>query len=131
MSSYKIKDEAILPLVLAGYSQRQIAEMLNATPTTISKRIKRKEFAEQLSAYRQSILDNTITRLTSLSNRAVDVLAELMEDDNSFVKFNAASKILSMSQDYSIQSDLLRQIEELRDRQRSLEDNTSVTMDYD
>ncbi len=131
MSSYKIKDEAILPLVLAGYSQRQIAEKLNATPSTICKRIKRKEIAEQLSAYRQSILDNTITRLTSLSNRAVDVLAELLESENDFVRFNSASKILSMSQDYSIQTDLLKQIEELRERQRSLEDNTSVTMDYD
>lgn len=131
--SFKIKDEQILPLVLAGYSQRQIAEMLNATPTTISKRIKRKEFADQLSAYRKGILDNTITRLTSLSSRAVDVLAELLESENDFVRFNSASKILSMAQDYSLQTDLLKQIEELRERQNELMENqsASVTMDYD
>ena len=130
-SSYKIKDEQILPLVLAGYSQRQIAQKLNATPTTISKRIKRKEFAEILAEHRKAILDEVITKLTSHTNRAVDVLAELLEDENSFVRFNAASKILSMSQDYALQHDLLAQVEELRQRQEDMMESSNTIMDYD
>lgn len=131
MSAYKVKDEAILPLLLAGHSQQQVADMLGVTKTTISKRVHRPEFAETLAQYRQSIIDSVVTRMTALSGKAVDTLEELLEDDNSFVRFNAASKILSMSQDYSLQHDLIQKVEELRQRQEDLEDNASVTMDYD
>lgn len=129
--SFKIKDEQILPLILSGHSQQQVADILGVSKNTISKRVHRPEFAETLAQYRQSILDSVITKMTALSGKAVDTLEELLEDDNSFVRFNAASKILSMSLDYSVQADLLKQIEELRQKQLDLEDSQSVIMDYD
>ena len=129
--AHKVADIDILPLVLSGHNQQQVADALGVTRQTIAKRIHSPEFAETLSQYRQSILDGVITKMTALSGKAVDTLEELLEDDNSFVRFNAASKVLSMSLDYSVQTDLLRQIEELRERQNELMENQSVSMDYD
>lgn len=109
----KISDEAILILLLQGYSQRQISAELKATPTTISRRIKKPEFKNLLSEYRQRILDNTATLLTSNSEKAANTLIRLLDSDNELTKYNAASKILSYAENWITLNDLQQRLDTL------------------
>ena len=113
----KVSDELLLTELLSGRSQRQIAKELGITQVTVSRRIRDPAFASQLSSYRKQILDATVTGLTVNIGEAVDVLVELLRHDSASIRLNAASKILQIAQEYSLQNDLLREIEQIKQEQ--------------
>ena len=117
----KLKDEDLLLLMLSGRSQTAIAKELQVTKATITRRVHTKEFAEMLSQYRKKILDGVVTELTTNAQKSVNTLVQLLDEENPNVRFNAASKILQLTQDYSIQTDLLKDIEEIKKAQREQE----------
>ena len=135
MGARRVSDDDLIRLAITGISKRQIAKEVGMTPTAVTNRFKEPELAQKLAECRKMMLDSVITKLTANSERAVDVLAELLESENPFVQFNAASKILSMSQDYALQHDLMEEIERLKEKTRELQDSreasASTIMDYD
>lgn len=110
----KIQDEDLLLLVLSGRSQTDIAKKLHCTKATVNRRIHSKEFSELLSEYRRKRIDTALTSLTDGVQKAADTLKELLDSDNDFVRLHASSKILQQAQDFSLQNDLLRDIEEIK-----------------
>ena len=113
----KIRDEDLLPLMLSGKSQVAIAEELGVTRAAVCNRVNDPDFVEVLAQYRRRILDNIVTDLTSSAQKCVATLEQLLDDDSSSIRLSAASKILSLVQDYSIQHDLLRTVDRI-DRER-------------
>ncbi|MBO6197238.1 MAG: hypothetical protein J6O03_07135 [Butyrivibrio sp.] len=107
----KVDDKTLLAFCLTGYSQTQIAKELHMTKTAICRRINSEAFQELLAEYRNKLLDGVLTELLSHSQKAVLKLVELMDNENPFIALQAATKILQLSQDYSVQKDLLRDIE--------------------
>ena len=117
----KLKDEDLLLLMLSGKSQTVIAKELGVTKATITRRVHTPEFAEMLAQYRKKALDACMTDLTTNAQKSVSTLVQLLDEDNPNVRFNAASKILQLTQDYSLQTDLMRDIEEIRQAQQEQE----------
>ncbi len=113
----KVDDATLLSLVLTNNSQTQIAETLGMTKAAICRRIKSPTFQDLLADYRKRVLDGVLTALTSNAYRSVDTLVELLDDDNPYIRYQSASKILSLSQEFGVQYDLLRQIENIKQSQ--------------
>lgn len=114
----KIDDKTLLYLMLTGKSQADIAKMLNMTRTQICRRVNTPEFRKILSEYRTKMIDGILSELSINALKAVNVLVELLDSDNDFVRFNASSKILSLVQDYNLQNDLLHELEEIKESQK-------------
>lgn len=110
----KVDDKTLLALCLTGKTQTEIAKTLGMTKTQICRRINTESFQIMLSDYRKRMLDGILTDLTANAQKSVKTLVKLLDNDNPFVQFNAASKILSMSQEYGIQKDLMRDIDDLK-----------------
>ena len=110
----KIDDNTLLAMCLAGQTQTQIANELGMTKAQICRRINTDEFQTMLSQYRKRVLDGILTDLTANAQKSVKTLVKLLDNKNPFVQFNAASKILSMAQEYGILKDLMRDIDELK-----------------
>ena len=110
----KVDDKTLLALCLTGKTQTEIAKTLGMTKTQICRRINTDDFQTMLSDYRRRVLDGILTDLTANAQKSVATLVKLLDNENPFVQFNAASKILSMAQEYGIQKDIMRDIEELK-----------------
>lgn len=67
-----------------------------------------------LSDYRRRILDGILTELTANAQKSVKTLVKLLDSETPSIQLQAASKILSLSQDYCIEKDLMKDIEELK-----------------
>lgn len=70
-----------------------------------------------MSVYRKQVVDSSLTQLTTHAQKSIQVLAELLDDKNAFVRFNSASRILSLIQDFTAQVDLMKEIQELKEQQ--------------
>lgn len=112
----KVADDELLALCLTGKSQRQIADTLGMTTTQINRRVNTPEFQMLLSEFRHKILDGIVSSLIAESQKAVATLAALLDDENSFCRLQAASKILSLAQDFTIQYDILTEIRQLKEK---------------
>ena len=117
----KLKDEDLLLLMLSGKSQTVIAKELGVTKTTITRRVHTKEFEDMLAQYRKKVLDSVITDLTTNAQKSVKTLVQLLDEETPNVRFNAASKILQLTQDYSLQNDLMKDIEYIKQAQHEQE----------
>ena len=110
----KVDDKTLLAMCLTGQTQTQMAKELGMTKAQICRRINTDDFQTMLSQYRKRVLDGILTDLTANAQKSVKTLVKLLDNRNAFVQFNAASKILSMAQEYGIQKDLMRDIEDLK-----------------
>ncbi|MBQ6360955.1 MAG: hypothetical protein IJJ25_07420 [Lachnospiraceae bacterium] len=113
----KLDDYTLLSLCLAGKTQSQIAEEYGLTLSQVCRRINAPKFQEQLSQHRKAILDSVLSTLTHASSEAVQTLVDLLHHDNGYLRFSAASRILSLVQDLCIQNDMLREIEAIKKSQ--------------
>ena len=110
----KVDDKTLLALCLTGKTQTEIARTLGMTKAQICRRINTEDFQTMLSQYRKRVLDGILTDLTANAQKSVKTLVKLLDNENPFVQFNAASRILSMAQEYGIQKDLMCDIEDLK-----------------
>ena len=117
----KLKDEDLLLLMLSGKSQTVIAKELGCTKATITRRIHTPEFADMLAEYRKRAIDGAMTELTTYAQKAVTTLGQLLDEDSPKIRLNASDKILRYVQDYSLQNDLMKDIEEIKQAQQELE----------
>ena len=109
----KLKTEDLLLAMLTCRSQKEAAEILGVTEQTICKRIKENDFKEQFSKYRKQIIDNTSTRLVISSQRAVDVLVDLLDSESEITRYNASAKILQITSDYVSLQDIILRLDKL------------------
>ena len=107
----KVDDKTLLALCLTGKTQTQIAKELGMTKVQICRRINTDDFQTMLSDYRKKVLDGVLTDLTAHAQKSVKTIVQLLDNENPYIQLQAACKILSMSQDYGIQKDLMRDIE--------------------
>ncbi len=112
----KISDTKLLALILSGESQTAISEQFNMTVAAVNRRVNNPDFQALLAEYRRDVLDSVLTSLTSKSQKAADVLISLLDDKNSFIKLQASKNLLALVQEFSLERDLLRQVEELKAR---------------
>ena len=110
----KVDDNTLLTMCLSGSSQAQIAETLGMTKAQICRRVNNPDFQIVLAEYRKKVLDAVLTDLTANAQKSVQTLVELLDCDIPSIQLQAASKILTLSQDYSLQHDILRDIDALK-----------------
>lgn len=87
------------------------------TQAQVCRRMNRPEFQEMLRAHRKSVLDKVEAELADSATKAVKVLEELLDNKNAYVRFSAASRIISLTMDVSVQKDLLHEIEKMKESQ--------------
>ena len=121
----KVDDNTLLTMCLSGASQVQIANELGMTKAQICRRVNSPEFQNTLAEYRKRVLDGVLTDLTANAQKCVQTLVDLLDNDNPSIQLQAACKILSLSQEYALQRDILRDIEELK-VSKGREDITNV-----
>lgn len=122
----KVSDEELLTLCLSGMTQRQIATKLGMSQPQVCRRMNKPEFQSLLGDHRKQCVDSVMTQLVDASQEAVKVLVELMQDRNPFARFSAASRILALTQDYTVQKDLISEVERIKEEQRILSERGGV-----
>lgn len=115
----KVDDKQLLALCLSGYRQTDIARELKMTPAAVSRRINKPAFQDMLAEYRKRVIAGAMTELTANTQKSVNTLVELLEDESSFIRLKASSKILELAQEYSVQNDIMRDIEEWKQAQEN------------
>lgn len=115
----KISDEILIAELLSGKPQSQIAKEYGLTKQQVCRRTNSPKVQQSLAEYRKATLDTVYHGLASNAETAVNKLVSLLESNNPFVVYNASCKILNTLQDYSLQQDLYRDIEELKEAQRT------------
>lgn len=70
-----------------------------------------------LRAHRKSVLDTVEAELADSATKAVQVLEKLLDHKNGYLRFSAASRIISLTMDVSVQKDLLAEIEKMKQSQ--------------
>ncbi len=115
----KVDDKTLLALCLTGKTQTQIAKELGMTKAQICRRINTDDFQTMLSDYRKKVLDGVLTDLTAHAQKSVQTIVQLLDNENPYIQLQAACKILSMSQDYGIQKDIMRDIEAWKEERES------------
>ncbi len=115
----KISDEILIAELLSGKPQSQIAKEYGLTKQQVCRRTNSPKVQKSLAEYRKATLDSVYHGLAAHAEKAVNKLVELLDDKNPFVVYNSSCKILNTLQDYSLQQDLYRDIEELKEAQRT------------
>jgi predicted transcriptional regulator len=109
----QISDDELMLALITSHSQTEAAEMLGVTKTTVSRRVNKPEFREMFAKYRKQKLDTVNTRLVNASEKAVDVLTDLLDSNNEISRYNASSRILSLSQDFISMQDIVERLDKL------------------
>lgn len=95
ISRKPVLKQRLVHLYVSGYySTREIARILRIAPATVVNWLKDPEIAEMIKNYQEeekSIVDGA---LKSLRIKAVETFAELLDDDNSMVRFNVGKDLL-------------------------------------
>lgn len=114
----KITDLQIIQAILSTDTQKQASEKLNITQATLSRRLKNPKLKAELSKYRLEIIDKTSTELIKSNIIATEKLTELLNSDSELTRYNASTKILQLSRDYVMLSDIATRLEALEKSNR-------------
>jgi len=108
------KKESALLILASSPSYAEAARLLEVDPSTIYEWLKDKEFSDRLEQLRNSIFTEAISKLKGHSTRAVDTLADLLTDESSQVRREAANDILN-------HATKLKEVQEIEARLKVLE----------
>lgn len=114
MSTKRIDDNEIIVAVLTSGSYTEAAKVLGVSKQTVSRRMKDEQLKNRVIEYRKSILDTVNMRLIEGASKAVDVLLQLLESESEITQYNAASRILGLTQDFIESADIIAQIDKLK-----------------
>lgn len=114
MSTNRIDDNELLVAVLSSGSYSEAARILGVTKQTVSRRMKDEELKSRVTEYRKSLLDAVNVQLMNGATKAVRVLISLLDSESEISRYNSASRILGLAQDFVEQADILNQIDMLK-----------------
>lgn len=114
MSTKRIDDNEIIVAVLTSGSYAEAARVLGVSKQTVSRRMKDEQLKNRVIEYRKNILDTVNMRLIEGASKAVDVLLQLLESESEITQYNAASRILGLTQDFIESADIIAQIDKLK-----------------
>ena len=114
MSKKRIDDNEIIVAVLTSGSYAEAAKALGVSKQTISRRMKDEQLKNRVIEYRKNILDTVNMRLIDGASKAVDVLLQLLESESELTRYNSASRILGLTQDFIESADIIAQIDKLK-----------------
>ena len=92
-----LKQAACILHMLAGDSQRTIAQLLSIDESTISRWKQDPGFLAALGKAQADVQSATVERLRGLQGKALDALADLLDSIEPKIRLSAASAILERS----------------------------------
>ena len=116
ISRRKIDDTQIISALLNYQTQKECAEHLGITESTLSKRIAKKQFQEKLREIRKQQLSALNNQVVNASSKALQNIIEMLDSKNEYSRYNASCKVLSLADKYIITSDILSEIEEIKEQ---------------
>ena len=93
-------DDLLEALLAEGWTHRRIASFCGISTKTIQRRLKDEDFARGVSLLRRQRLSETISRIRRITDKAVDVLDEAMDDEDVKVRMRAATAALDYQERY-------------------------------
>jgi len=93
-------DELLATLLAEGWTHRRIASFCDISTKTIQRRLNVEDFAEKVSLLKRQRLSETISRITRITDKAVEVLEEAMEAQEVTVRMRAAKAALDYQERY-------------------------------
>ena len=115
-----ITDEELLNAIMSTGTQKEASELLGISEQTVCNRIQKESFKTLLFTYRRDLFDVTSNRIVSSSKKALETLVALLDSDSEMVRYNTATKILSLGQQYVASQDILKRIDNV---ERSMNEN--------
>ena len=89
------QQDQVISLMLAGQTQREVAEAAGVAPETISRwRSGHAVFVATLNQRRHELWEGQRERLANLAGAAVDTLEDLMKSETESVRLRAALAVL-------------------------------------
>jgi hypothetical protein len=92
--------------------------MLGVSKQTVSRRTSQPEFKEKLSLYRKQSLESTSAKLVKASQKAVEVLYNLLASKNEMTRYSAASRILTLANDCIDRVEIVSRLDKLEQLQK-------------
>ena len=114
MSKKRIDDNELLIAILQTRSYSEAARILGISKQTISRRMKDSELKSRIIELRKDVLNCVNARLIDGAVRAVEVLINLLDSENEQTKYNSASRILGLTQDFIESADIINELEQLK-----------------
>ena len=116
----KIDDCTLISAYLRNSgNQTMTAKELGMTKAAVCRRLKSEKLQILLRDNRKKILDSTLNQVISLNLKSAAVLAELLENENAFVKLQAVRQITAISKDFIVINDLQTRLDELEEKYKT------------
>ncbi len=93
-------DELLQALLAEGWTHRRIASFCGISTKTIQRRLNVEEFEQEVSLLKRQRLSETISQIMRVTDKAVHVLEEAMDDDDVKVRMHAAKAALDYQERY-------------------------------
>lgn len=110
------KDEQILAALLTNPTVRAASKACGVSETQIYARLRNPEFREKYDNARRELLEQSTAYIQGIVSEAIDKMREVMNDPDAApqVQLNAAECITRNSLKLTEQTDILRQLAELK-----------------
>ncbi|WP_405317717.1 hypothetical protein [Ruminococcus sp.] len=114
VNALKIDDCTLISAYLRNSgNQTMTAKELGMTKAAVCRRLKSEKLQILLRENRKKIIDSTLNQIISLNLKSAAVLAELLTNENPFVRLQTVRQITALSKDYLVINDLQTRLDEL------------------
>jgi len=97
LMTLSIEQQNAIELLLAGYSDREVAERVGKCRETVTKwRLYHPAFKAELNSQRRELWNNSLERLRSLVPKAISALEDALNDPASLNRPRVALEVLKM-----------------------------------
>lgn len=93
-------DELLTELLAEGWTHRRVASFCGISTKTIQRRLNDEAFAGVVALRKRQRLSETISRIRRITDKALEVLDEAMDDEDVTVRMRAAKAALDYQERY-------------------------------
>lgn len=115
MARKKIDNAKIIFAVLNYPKQKDAADYLGISESTLSKRLADTDLKKQLQTVRKQQIDLLNNRIVVASQKAIENLVEMLDSKSEYAKYNASCKILSLAEKFISIEDIITRLEALEE----------------